>query len=125
DDYLVKPFSARELLARISSHLALVKVRRESAELERNLRAQAELERNRLHELFMQAPAAIGLLSGPEHRFTFVNHDYVKLTGRREAEDFVGRTVREASRKSKAREFLNSSMASIRPALLMWQQREE
>ncbi|HVN19515.1 MAG TPA: PAS domain S-box protein [Dongiaceae bacterium] len=96
DDYLVKPFSARELLARISSHLALAKVRRESAELERKLRAQAELERNRLHELFMQAPAAIGLLSGPEHRFTFVNRDYVKLTGRRGTEDFVGRTVREA-----------------------------
>jgi PAS domain-containing protein len=85
-----------QVLARVSSHLALAKVRRESAELERKLRAQAELERNRLHELFMQAPAAIGLLSGPEHRFTFVNRDYVKLTGRRGAEDFVGRTVREA-----------------------------
>lgn len=96
DDYLVKPFSARELLARVSSHLALAKVRREAAELERELRAEAELERSRLHELFMQAPAAIGFLSGPEHRFTFVNHDYVKLTGRRKAEDFVGMGVREA-----------------------------
>jgi len=96
DDYLVKPFSARELLARVSSHLALATVRRESAELERKLRAEAELERNRLHELFMQAPAAIALLSSPEHRFTFVNRDYVKLTGRRGAEDFVGRSVRDA-----------------------------
>jgi len=96
DDYLVKPFSARELLARVSSHLALAKVRHESAELERKLRAQAELERNRLHELFMQVPAAIALLSSPEHRFTFVNRDYVKLTGRQGAEDFVDRTVPEA-----------------------------
>src|SRR5581483_5837875 len=46
--------------------------------------------------LFMQAPAAIGFLTGPEHRFTFVNLDYLKLTGRRGAEDFVGKTVREA-----------------------------
>jgi PAS domain-containing protein len=44
----------------------------------------------------MQARAAIGLLSGPEHRFTFVNRDYLRLTGRRKAEDFIGRTVREA-----------------------------
>ena len=34
DDYLVKPFSARELVARVGSHLAMAKVRREAAELE-------------------------------------------------------------------------------------------
>lgn len=52
DDYLVKPFSARELLARLSSHLALAKVRRDAAELERKLRAEAELGRDRLqHEM--------------------------------------------------------------------------
>jgi signal transduction histidine kinase len=33
DDYLVKPFSARELMARVGSHLAMAKVRREAAEL--------------------------------------------------------------------------------------------
>jgi signal transduction histidine kinase len=31
DDYLVKPFSARELLARVQAHLELARVRRESA----------------------------------------------------------------------------------------------
>jgi PAS domain S-box-containing protein len=96
DDYLVKPFSARELMARVGSHLAMAKVRREAAELERRLRAEAEHERHRLHELFMQAPAAIGFVSGPEHRFTFVNLDYLKVSGRQKIEDFVGRTVREA-----------------------------
>jgi signal transduction histidine kinase/DNA-binding response OmpR family regulator len=30
DDYLVKPFSAREMLARIGSHLAMAKIRRET-----------------------------------------------------------------------------------------------
>jgi PAS domain S-box-containing protein len=44
----------------------------------------------------MQAPAAIGFLSGPQHRFTFVNLDWIKVTGRRRVEDFVGKTVREA-----------------------------
>ena len=46
DDYLVKPFSARELLARVRSHLAMEKTRREAAQRERELRAKAELERN-------------------------------------------------------------------------------
>jgi DNA-binding response OmpR family regulator len=32
DDYLTKPFSARELLARVEAHLALAKVRREAGE---------------------------------------------------------------------------------------------
>jgi len=41
DDYLVKPFSARELMARVRSHLAMSKVRRRAAELERELRRYA------------------------------------------------------------------------------------
>jgi PAS domain S-box-containing protein len=44
DDYLVKPFSARELLARISSNLAIARIRGEAADLERKLRLDAELE---------------------------------------------------------------------------------
>ena len=49
DDYLVKPFSARELLARIEAHLKLVKVRREaeqalqhSLEAEQHARTEAQ-----------------------------------------------------------------------------------
>ena len=42
DDYLVKPFTARELLARVQTHLSLARLRRESAsDLER---ANRELE---------------------------------------------------------------------------------
>jgi PAS domain S-box-containing protein len=96
DDYLVKPFSARELLARVGSHLAMARIRREAEERERELRANADLERNRIRELFMQAPAAIGLLSGPEHRWTFVNAEYLRITGRNRAEDFMGKTFRES-----------------------------
>ncbi|MFZ0641445.1 MAG: response regulator [Candidatus Acidiferrales bacterium] len=52
DDYLVKPFSARELLARVGSHLAMARIRREAAELERKLRTEAESEvRQRTKEL--------------------------------------------------------------------------
>ncbi|MBV8053559.1 MAG: response regulator [Acidobacteriaceae bacterium] len=43
DDYLVKPFSARELLARVRSQLAMARVRSERAEVERRLRLDSEL----------------------------------------------------------------------------------
>src|SRR5579862_8850869 len=43
DDYLVKPFSARELLARVHSHLALAGLRKETAELAHRLRTHSEL----------------------------------------------------------------------------------
>lgn len=52
DDYLVKPFSARELLARVGSHLAIAKIRRESAEEFRALSKRLDAEvRARTREL--------------------------------------------------------------------------
>ena len=49
DDYLVKPFSARELLARVESHMNLTRVRREadqalkqSLEAEQHAREEAQ-----------------------------------------------------------------------------------
>jgi signal transduction histidine kinase/CheY-like chemotaxis protein len=50
DDYLVKPFTGRELLARVEAHLKVSRVRTEAARLERDLRAEIETERNRLRE---------------------------------------------------------------------------
>jgi signal transduction histidine kinase/PAS domain-containing protein len=42
DDYLIKPFSARELVARVSARLELARLRREAIAREREARAQAE-----------------------------------------------------------------------------------
>jgi PAS domain S-box-containing protein len=57
-------------------------------------RAELELqtERKRLHEILMNAPAAISLRSGPEGVFTFVNARYQKLM---EGRAMLGRTTRE------------------------------
>lgn len=96
DDYLVKPFASRELLARVSSHLKMARVRAEAAEVERSLRAEAELERGRLRESFTLAPAAMALLSGPDHRFSFANSAYLKMAGRDRMDQLIGKTVREA-----------------------------
>lgn len=47
DDYLVKPFTARELLARVTTHLEMSRLRRQAAERERELRREAEAARER------------------------------------------------------------------------------
>ncbi|HTF66845.1 MAG TPA: PAS domain-containing protein, partial [Edaphobacter sp.] len=64
-------------------------------ETERRLRAEVEFERNQLRDAFAQAPAAMALLSGPDHKFIFVNQAYLEMTGR-ERSAIVGRTVQEA-----------------------------
>jgi len=48
DDYLIKPFAARELLARVAAHVNMAMVRRETAEREERMRNHAELEREKL-----------------------------------------------------------------------------
>ena len=48
DDYLIKPFAARELLARVAVHVKMASLRRETAEREERMRSEAELEREKL-----------------------------------------------------------------------------
>jgi len=82
DDYLVKPFSARELIARVETQIARVQIRKVE---ERHAR--------RLQSIFEHAPVGIAVLRGPEHVFEFVNSDYARLIGDR---DVVGKPVRSA-----------------------------
>jgi PAS domain S-box-containing protein len=64
------------------------------AELARDLAlAEAKNERERLYEVFMQAPAAISVLEGPRHVFTVANPLYNELIGGR---DIIGQPVRDA-----------------------------
>ncbi|NRD48837.1 response regulator [Corallococcus exiguus] len=74
DDYLVKPFSARELLARVDSQLQLGRARQQ------------------LSDFFMQAPAAMCVMSGPDLLFTVINPMFANLMGR----DMLGRPARDA-----------------------------
>jgi PAS domain S-box-containing protein len=43
----------------------------------------AELARQELHDVLMQAPAPMCLLSGPDHVFTIANPEYEKFVGRK------------------------------------------
>ncbi len=81
-DYLVKPFFARELVAKIQSQVEQLWLRR-----------QADLERERLRSLFDEAPVPICILRGPELRYEFANGPYARLIGHR---DLAGKPIRDA-----------------------------
>ncbi len=82
DDYLVKPFTARELVARVEAQL-----------LRARIRLVEDEHRHRLADIFLHAPVAIGVLRGPTHVFELANPAYLEIVGHR---DIVGRPIREA-----------------------------
>ncbi|MBO2008968.1 PAS domain-containing protein [Hymenobacter negativus] len=66
---------------------------RESQARERAALAEAERQRRLLHDTFMQAPAMICILAGPNHVFELANPAYQALVGER---PLLGRSIREA-----------------------------
>ena len=81
DDYLVKPFSARELVARVATQIALGQARSAERDAQQRLRA-----------IFRQAPVAVSVVRGPAFIYELANSRYESLVGRR---DIVGRPIRE------------------------------
>lgn len=79
EDYLVKPFSAKELLARVNNQISLNNARRESE--------------RQFFNLFLQSPAHIHVMRGPEHIFEFFHPLAKPFVG---GKDFTGKKVREA-----------------------------
>ncbi len=72
DDYLVKPFSARELNARVAAQLKIARTRQNS---ERQLR-----------NLFLQAPVAIAIFRGPSFVVEVANEKMLDFWGKTSAE---------------------------------------
>jgi CheY-like chemotaxis protein len=82
DDYLVKPFSARELIARVQTQVLRAKVR-----------SVEEAQALRLASIFEHAPVGVAILAGPTHVFEYVNQAYVAMIGDRHVR---GKPVRDA-----------------------------
>jgi signal transduction histidine kinase len=64
---------------------------------------QLEQERERLTDLFQQAPVFFAVLSGPQHRFEMINPLYQELIGKRSV---VGKTVRDAVPEAEGQGFV-------------------
>jgi PAS domain S-box-containing protein len=90
DDYLVKPFSARELLARVGTHLEMARVRREAARRERELLAEARLAQEHAATILESITDGFVALDG-EWRFTHVNAEAERINGIRR-EDQIGKS---------------------------------
>jgi PAS domain S-box-containing protein len=89
DDYLVKPFSARELLARVGTHLEMARVRREAARRENELRAEARQAQE--HAAAILESITDGFIAlDREWRFTHVNAEAERINGIRR-EDQIGK----------------------------------
>ncbi len=85
DDYIVKPFTARELLARVSAHLSLNRLRIEAADRERALRAEAEAAHEHVAAILESISDAF-LALDEQWRFTYVNAEAELTTGMTRAE---------------------------------------
>ncbi|WP_165822040.1 PAS domain-containing protein [Hymenobacter edaphi] len=72
---------------------AAEQVLRDSRAREQHAHAEADMQRNRLHQLLMEAPALIATYRGPEHVFEFVNAQHQALLAGRA---LLGRPLREA-----------------------------
>ena len=92
DDYLIKPFSARELLTRVSTQLKTARARQEAEARVQAVLRQVVAERAHLHALFMEAPASICIFRGPAHVFEFANPNYLRMAGRT---NIIGKSIRE------------------------------
>lgn len=66
-------------------------------------KAQLQQERERLADLFQQAPAFFALLRGPNHVFEMINPPYQDLVGQRPV---LGKTLREAVPEAEGQGFL-------------------
>jgi signal transduction histidine kinase len=82
DDYLVKPFSARELMARVATRLDL-----------HRLGQRLDRERAALADLFRQTPLPVAVLRGTSLVFEIANDAYLEMIGHR---DILGRPLIEA-----------------------------
>src|SRR6185437_3033067 len=78
DDYLVKPFSARELLARVETHVRMARMRRD---------AQAALRESeaRFRNIADTAPAILWVTE-PDGSCPFISGGWYELTGQTEEE---------------------------------------
>ncbi|HEY9877311.1 MAG TPA: response regulator, partial [Leptolyngbyaceae cyanobacterium] len=91
DDYLTKPFSARELLARVEATLKLSQLRREARRREQALRLEAETARQSLETILSSISDGFLVLDCNWH-YTYVNDRYCELINMQRSE-LLGKNI--------------------------------
>ncbi|MDZ8096842.1 MAG: ATP-binding protein [Nostoc sp. DedQUE05] len=93
DDYLIKPFSARELLARVEAALKMARLRQEAMEREQGLRIEAEVAKAHLETVIAGIQDQFFVLDR-EWRYSFVNEQVAEIVGIPK-EELLGKIVWE------------------------------
>ncbi|GBE90299.1 ATP-binding protein [Nostoc cycadae] len=91
DDYLIKPFSVKELLARVDANLKMAKIRQELAHYEQRLRLEAETARNQIATILESITDAF-VAFDHEWRYTYVNEQATRLL-QKTREQLLGKHV--------------------------------
>ncbi len=93
DDYLIKPFSARELLARIEATLKLAQLRRTAREQEQVLRLEAQTAQSNLQNVLSSLRDGFFTLDR-NWCFTYINERHTEIIGMCR-EEVIGKSVWE------------------------------
>ncbi|HEY9729172.1 MAG TPA: PAS domain S-box protein, partial [Chroococcales cyanobacterium] len=91
DDYLIKPFSARELLARVRTNLELVRLRQETVRYQEQLRVEAQAAQSQVSNILESITDAF-VAFDREWRYTYVN-EYATRLLRKKREELLGKQV--------------------------------
>jgi PAS domain S-box-containing protein len=91
DDYLIKPFCANELLARVNANLSQAKMRREATLREQLARADAEATQQRVNHILESITDGFASLDR-QWRYTYVNQEAARLV-RKTPEELIGKKV--------------------------------
>ncbi|MBF2027648.1 MAG: PAS domain S-box protein [Oscillatoriales cyanobacterium C42_A2020_001] len=81
DDYLIKPFAARELLARVEANLKLAQQRRDAAQREQRLRVEAEAAQQWVEAILSSISDGFYTFDR-DWRFTYVNERICDIAGK-------------------------------------------
>lgn len=99
DDYLVKPFSSKELLARVKAQINLSRTRSHLSRL--------------LRQVFNQTPAAITIIKRENYVVEFANDLYLQIVDK--GPEFIGRSLFESMPELQAyafRDYLDQVMST-------------
>ncbi|MBX9252790.1 response regulator [Desmonostoc muscorum CCALA 125] len=93
DDYLIKPFSARELLVRVEAALKMAGLRQEAMQREQELRIEAEVAKAHLETVLAGIQDQFFVLDR-QWRYSFVNEQVAEVVGFSQ-EELLGRSIWE------------------------------
>jgi PAS domain S-box-containing protein len=81
DDYLVKPFAARELIARVNTHLEMARLRREELRAREQMERELRESEERFRQMADNAPVMVWV-TDPDGARSYLSRSWYEFTGK-------------------------------------------